>query len=210
MPSYEKPSTRKEQAAETRQRLLDAAAKLFAENGYARTSVRSINKSIGMADGLMYHYFPGGKKEIIQVIVCERFRNVVAELRDMARELEKLPVEEVMERIFQNWTEIFDKNQNILKILIKENDVMQFVGHDSMGSMLQDASRWFPQYLKGQADAGAIQLFDFESATDALLAVLIGHFLSKLTGISSGILDDKERRAKLIESQTKLWKNPQQ
>ena len=209
MLSNEKSSTRKEQAAETRQRLLDAAAKLFAENGYARTSVRSINKSIGMADGLMYHYFPGGKEEIIQVIVRERFRQVVSELRDMARGLEHLPVEEVMERIYQNWTEIFDKHQDILKILIKENDMMQFVGHDSMGLMLQETSRWFPQYLKGQADDGVILMFDFDSAADTLLAVLIGHFLSKLTGICVGILDDKERRKKLIESQTKLWKNPQ-
>ena len=209
MPSNEKSSTRKEQAAETKQRLLDAAAKLFAENGYARTSVRSINKSIGMADGLMYHYFPGGKEEIIQVIVRERFRQVVSELRDMARGLEHLSVEEVMERLYQNWTEIFDKHQDILRILIKENDVMQLVGYDSMELMLQDASRWFPQYLKGQADAGAIQMFDFDSATDTLLAVLIGHFLSKITGICAGVLDDKERRKRLITSQMKLWESPQ-
>ena len=209
MSSNERSGTRKEQAAETKRRLLDAAAKLFAENGYARTSVRSINKSIGMADGLMYHYFPGGKEEIIQVIVRERFRQVVSELREMANGLEHLSVEEVMERIYQNWTEIFDKHQDILKILIKENDVMRFVGYDSMRSMIEDASRWFPRYLKGQADAGAIQMFDFDSATDTLLAVLIGHFLSKLMGIRGGILDDSERRKKLIESQTKLWKNPQ-
>ena len=202
-------TTRKEQAAETKQRLLDAAAKLFAENGYARTSVRSINKSIGMADGLMYHYFPGGKEEIIQVIVHERFRQVVLELREQAKELYHLPVEEAMEGIYQNWTAVFDRHHDLLRILIKENDVMQFVGHDSIGSMLQGAGRWFPQYLKSQADAGAIQIFDFDSATETLLAVLIGHFLSKITGICDGILDDEERRRKLIESQTKLWKNPQ-
>ena len=200
---------RKEQAAETRQRLLDAAAKLFAENGYARTSVRSINKSIGMADGLMYHYFPGGKEEIIQVIVRERFRNVVLELRALAHGLADLPVEDVMERIYQNWTAVFEKHQDILRILIKENDVMQFVGHGSISLLLQDAGRWFPQYLRGQANLGAIQMFDFDAATDILLAVLTGHFLTKLTGIGAGVLDDELRRKKLIQAQTALWKSPQ-
>ena len=202
-------STRKEQATETRQRLLDAAATLFAQNGFARTSVRSINKSIGMADGLMYHYFPDGKQEILRVIVRERFRDVVLELRELANGLEGLPVDEVMERIFQNWTAVFDKHRDILRILIKENDVMRLVGRGSISDLLQDAGRWFPRYLREQARLGAVATFDFDSATDTLLAVLTGHFLTKLTELGDGMLDDAERRRKLIQAQTALWKGAQ-
>ena len=158
-----------------------------------------------MADGLMYHYFPGGKEEIIQVIVCERFRQVVLELREMAQGLGSLSVEEVMECIYQNWSGVFDKHCDLLRILIKENDVMQLLGYDSIGSIIYDATRWFPQYLKSQADVGLIQAFDFDSATEILLAVLIGHFLTRITGIGEGILDDDERRKKLIRSQARLW-----
>ena len=46
---------RQEQAAATRRKLLDSAGKLFAQNGYKGTSVRSINRNVGVADGLLYH-----------------------------------------------------------------------------------------------------------------------------------------------------------
>ena len=205
----EKQNTRKEQAAETRRRLLEAATKLFAESGYARTSVRSISKSIGMADGLMYHYFPGGKEEIIQEIVHEKLRQVVSESNELLKEMNNLAIEEVIEGLYQNWTKIFDRHQDILKILMKENDVMQFVGYDSILSILQGVERLFPQYLKKQAEAGVIQRIDFDSAADILLATLLGHFFTKMIGNGKGVLDNEERRKKLIESQINLWKSPQ-
>lgn len=62
---------RQKKAAQTRKTLLDAARKLFAQHGYAGTSMRAISRNAGMADGLMYHYFPGGKKELFQVILKE-------------------------------------------------------------------------------------------------------------------------------------------
>ncbi|MGA9173636.1 MAG: helix-turn-helix domain-containing protein [Thermoactinomyces sp.] len=46
------------QAAKRRKQLLEAAKKLFAEKGYHNTSTKEINRAIGMADGLIYHYFP--------------------------------------------------------------------------------------------------------------------------------------------------------
>ena len=57
---------RQEQAAATRQKLLTSAQHLFAQNGYKGTTVRMINRSVDLADGLLYHYFPGGKKEIFK------------------------------------------------------------------------------------------------------------------------------------------------
>jgi Transcriptional regulator len=204
----EKQTARKIQAAKTRQQLLEAATKLFAENGYARTSVRSINKSIGMADGLMYHYFPGGKEEIIKVIVCERFQQVILELQELVKGLNNLSIEEIMENFYQHWTQIFEKHQDVFRILIKENTVMQLIGHDSLVSMIRDTERWFPKYLKEQAASGAIQTFDFDIATEMLLAVISGHFLTKITGLGPGILDDDNQRKKLFEYQIKLWKSP--
>ena len=67
----EKMNQRQQQAIERRQEILLAAKKLFSENGYHATTTRSINKAIGMADGLMYHYFPEGKMQILETLVQE-------------------------------------------------------------------------------------------------------------------------------------------
>ena len=45
------------QGAERKQQLLDAAARLFAEQGYAATRVADIVEAAGVAKGLFYWYF---------------------------------------------------------------------------------------------------------------------------------------------------------
>jgi AcrR family transcriptional regulator len=55
---------RKEQAAASRAALVDAAAACFAEEGYEATTVAAVLDRVGMARGALYHYFPGGKREL--------------------------------------------------------------------------------------------------------------------------------------------------
>jgi len=59
---------RKEQAAASRAHLLEAARACFAERGYQRTSVSEVLRRAGMARGALYHYFPGGKRELFQAV----------------------------------------------------------------------------------------------------------------------------------------------
>ncbi len=55
---------RREQAEASRAALVDAAAACFAERGYEATTVAEILARVGMARGALYHYFPGGKREL--------------------------------------------------------------------------------------------------------------------------------------------------
>lgn len=50
-------TTRAAQAAETRQRLIDAAVILFSESNYDEVAVADIAKAAGVAHGLLFHYF---------------------------------------------------------------------------------------------------------------------------------------------------------
>jgi AcrR family transcriptional regulator len=64
------------QGAERKQQLLDAAARLFAEQGYAATRVVDIVDAAGVAKGLFYWYFEN--KEAL-------FRELAAEIRRRLR-----------------------------------------------------------------------------------------------------------------------------
>ncbi len=64
------------QGAERKQQLLDAAARLFAEQGYAATRVVDIVEAAGVAKGLFYWYFEN--KEAL-------FRELAAEIRRRLR-----------------------------------------------------------------------------------------------------------------------------
>ncbi len=55
---------------ETQQRILDAAADLFVENGYAATTTRQITDELGMTRGILYNYY-SSKEEIFEAVIKE-------------------------------------------------------------------------------------------------------------------------------------------
>jgi AcrR family transcriptional regulator len=59
---------RKEQAEASRAGLIEAARQCFTAQGYEATTVAEILDRAGMARGALYHYFPGGKREIFQAV----------------------------------------------------------------------------------------------------------------------------------------------
>lgn len=50
--------TRDELAAESRQRIADAALRLFSERGVSATSTRRVADAAGVSEGLVFHHFP--------------------------------------------------------------------------------------------------------------------------------------------------------
>ena len=52
----------------TRQQILDAARELFAERGYAGTSMRAIGAAAGVDPALVHHYF-GTKEELFRAVL---------------------------------------------------------------------------------------------------------------------------------------------
>lgn len=57
--------------SEARERVLDAASKLFAERGFAAVTLRDIAAEVGIRHTSLYHHVPGGKEELF-VEVTER------------------------------------------------------------------------------------------------------------------------------------------
>ncbi|MDR0875255.1 MAG: TetR/AcrR family transcriptional regulator [Clostridiales Family XIII bacterium] len=202
----QKINMRQEQAYETRKKLLESARKLFAENGYAGTQVRTINRSIDMADGLIYHYFPGGKKELLQVLIQENFQQIITEVKSRNEQIGNLPIAEVLEQIYRNADEVFTEYLDVFKIFFRENEVRELIEVDQLMMFIDGRRKWFPEFLRERANAGEIRVMDYESAAVTLSAIMMNHFLVKITGLGAGCLSDQEHRFKLIDYQVKLWK----
>ncbi|MGH2705025.1 MAG: TetR/AcrR family transcriptional regulator [Actinomycetota bacterium] len=65
---------------ERRQRLLDAARRLFGERGYRRTEVEQVAKAAGVTKPMLYRHFPGGKAEIFLTVLDEHLSALVRAL----------------------------------------------------------------------------------------------------------------------------------
>ena len=51
--------------SDTRNRLTDAALLAVREHGYAGTSMQDLLRETGVSSSSMYHFFPGGKEELV-------------------------------------------------------------------------------------------------------------------------------------------------
>lgn len=63
-----------EHGRERKQQLVDAAAELFAANGYAATRVQDICRQAGVAKGLFYWYFPTKQELFAELVRSMRLR----------------------------------------------------------------------------------------------------------------------------------------
>ena len=63
----EKMTKRKQQALETRSRILKSALKLFEENGYNNVSIQDIAETSQASVGSIYHYFRSKEEMAVQV-----------------------------------------------------------------------------------------------------------------------------------------------
>lgn len=64
-----------------RERILEAAARRFAENGYENTGVRDIARDLGISNPSLYHHFPS-KADILGELLsapAAQLRNAIAE-----------------------------------------------------------------------------------------------------------------------------------
>lgn len=109
------------QAIERREQLLSSAKELFALQGYHATTTREITRHIGMADGLIYHYFSGGKKQILDVILKEffeeRYQLVEAHIASLK---ETTNIQELLISLGNIFFTYIAKDKNVLLILLKE------------------------------------------------------------------------------------------
>jgi len=69
-----------EDAARTRRDLLDAATRLFVDQGFAAVSADTIATAAGVTRGALYHHFPDGKPGVFEAIYREELVRFDAEM----------------------------------------------------------------------------------------------------------------------------------
>ena len=203
-----KPNRRQEQAQESRQRLMDAALEQFARNGYARTSVHALCQSLGVADSLLYHYFPRGKMELMQVIAENHLSQLIDELNSLNQLVTPLPIEEMIEVLYQRIRQAVLAHGDFFRLLLQEGEIREMLEYHRFFRLITARQQWFLNLLESRARQGEIQPIDFESAAETLDSLMLYHLFTELTGITASPLGRDQHRKRLIACQVELWKRP--
>ena len=165
-------------AQERRQQILAVAKKLFAENGYHAASMRTLNKSLGVAEALTYHYFPGGKLEILQTIIREGRAARVAEIEALAPMLrDDLSLREALLLAARICTSIFTADKEWFQIVMRERNWLrqeEWITTLAEGDM---PIQFLYDFFARRMAQGEIRAMDMRFAFMQFFAGIIVHFL---------------------------------
>ena len=95
---------REQQAAQTRESIIEAARILIGENGYDNVKVDDIVRYCGVAKGTFYHYF--ATKDDVTRELCE---SIYERLEKKTAVYENLPVMDRLKSIVVEWYKLIDR-----------------------------------------------------------------------------------------------------
>lgn len=158
-------------ATERRQQILDTAKHLFAANGYHATSMRTINKKVGMSEALTYHYFPGGKSEILDTIIREAEKARADDIDESIKAFpDEISLREALSDLAKKLSERFEMNKEYYQILVREKNMLS----QEQWAFLLNVGEQFMQtlvaFLEKRAALGQIREMDFMMAASQFLS----------------------------------------
>lgn len=134
--------TRAQMVEETRAKLMLAARKAFASEGYAAASMDDITGEVGLTRGALYHNF-GDKKGLLQAVIDEIDGEMLARLRRV-RDAAENP-----------WIGLIDESVAYIDMAL-EPEIQRIVLLDGP-SVLGDPSRWPNQTACLRTTTGIVQ-----------------------------------------------------
>ncbi len=185
-----------EEAAKTRDGVIDAALRVFAERGFAGAQLDDIASRAGVTRGAVYHHFTD-KTDLLQVVLAERWTVATAPLLEP---LEKLKGRPAIEGFLVAYLEALEKNETLraLLVLSSSGELPATIVGEGREEKQQVFARWL-QLLDAQLKAaGASKAVPVRARSESILAGLLGYAV--LTSLGHRGRSSATTRAELILS----------
>jgi len=194
-------------AIERRKQILDIAKRLFAANGYHATSMRVINKAVGMSEALTYHYFPGGKLEIFNTIIREveeeRSNNINKSIEAFS---DNISVKEALMLLVKEMSKSFIKDKEFFQIMIQDRKLINQDQMDFLSLAGQQFIDPLIDFLARRATQGQLRIIDFSMAVSQFMCH-IGLVALKQIMYEDDFNDENfiQNVRKIIDFTVELW-----
>ncbi|GMK39780.1 hypothetical protein PCCS19_28350 [Paenibacillus sp. CCS19] len=194
------------QAAERRQQILYVAKRLFAENGYHATSMRMITREIKMTEALSYHYFPGGKLEILHTIVREEHEKKVDDYTAVIQAFkEDISLRDALLLLAHTTFKRFMNDKELLQILIKDRKLLDREHLAAFSQTAQEPMLAMIQFLERQAGQGHIREMDYKLAVRQIVYHVGFTALNQIIFEFSAGEDFNKHIEKIVDFTIELW-----
>lgn len=195
------------QAEERKKQILQGAKELFALHGFHGTSVRTINKHVGITDGLLYHYFPGGKQEILETIFHESQEERMASMDRLIASIHPgLPLEEGLYLFISGMVKTMTGDKDFIQIMFRDSATILSDQKDFMSEMIEQRQQALAEILEKRGKSGEIREMDYTLAAHQIMSVGITTIFKEVSFIKVVQMDLETYLRKMVHFTVDLWR----
>ncbi len=187
----------------TREKIVIAARRLFAERGFEGVTLRLIGRAVGLHNSSLFHHF-GGKREIIAAVLAQVTDELLALVGPLAKDdppsLDRFV--EVMLRVSDHYAERPDSARASMRVLLNPEFYLDahvekvFTQRPDPSQRLVRFMTLIWSWLERAQDAGAVRPVETQQATRLLLGLLLVEPIW-MTGTHAIDRNSDRRRAEL-------------
>ncbi|MCC6382787.1 MAG: TetR/AcrR family transcriptional regulator [Dehalococcoidia bacterium] len=185
--------------------ILGAAERLFAERGYARTSMREIAAAVGITDAALYRHFPSKRAILESVYEARGFFRAI-------EELEHLPGARGMEAQFAAnavaAADVWARNADFLRVTFMEALAGDERALDVHVELMERWRRGIERLFLIYAARGEVAADDAPGLAETLVTLEFGAFMDRLLMLRSGEgeqqFQDPAFRSRLVDQVRRL------
>ncbi len=192
-------STRRDRRIDRQRRqIMDAAAHVFAEKGYAATTTKDIASAADLGESTLYNYFES-KRDILLAIA-----EYQASLLDAVfQKAVKLETRQQMVEYFISAMDILLAQSHYVRALIGEAWINDEILYNHLVSRLNQISQYLEAFSAAKISSGAFRPFDPKLGARMVISVFIGAMLPALRGVEPQ--PDPAQRRQIAETIVSLW-----
>ena len=197
-PAHSSDTRRNRRIERQRREIMDAAAQIFAQKGYAATTTRDIAEASDIGESTLYNYFDG-KREIFLAIVQRQAKQIDAIFVEFSR----LETREQMADIFVQVMDILLSQAHYTRALIGEAWFNDDILSQFLGNRLTQISGYLEEYIRSRVQSGQFRPVNPSLAARMVISVFMGFLLPALRGIEAPPEGDERRQ--LANAIISLW-----
>ena len=175
-----RPLSRRERLKQEReQRILDAAAVVFAHNGYHRTTIRDIAQRADVADGTIYNYFDS-KFDLLLAIMAQ-----LADLEKMPEDLIAARDRDMRDFVAAAFAERMDRieqGEEMLKAILPQVFVHADLRERFYREYVLRIATLLEPYIEGQISTGHVRALDVSLVTRLVQGMFVGLLILRILG----------------------------
>ena len=192
------PTRRDRRIERQRHEILDAAAQVFAQKGFAATTTRDIADAADLGESTLYNYF-SGKREIFMAVAQFQSEAIDA----IFDELPHLESRRQMADAFVRVMDLLFSNAYYTRAVIGEAWVSDEILAQFLGLRLANISLALQSYIQARVRAGAFRPVDPSLAARMAISVFMGCLLPALRGVEPAPTPAERRR--IADEVIALW-----